>query len=129
MTPRIEVDGVKEVRRALRKVEDGATDLKAAHAEAAKDVAETARGIVPRQSGTLAASIRSTGQAGQGVVRAGRAAVPYAGPIHFGWATRNIAPNPFLYEAADQRAEEVTERFLTALNELAQQAGLDTTGI
>ena len=123
-----QVEGVAEVRRALRKMQDGTADLKAIHAEAAKDVADTAKTIVPRgASGKLGASIRSTGQAGQGVVRAGKAAVPYAGPIHFGWPKHHIAPRPFLYEAADRRADEVKERFITGLNKLITDSGLDQT--
>jgi hypothetical protein len=31
---------------------------------------------------------------------AGRASVPYAGPIHWGWPARNISANPFLSNAA-----------------------------
>jgi len=52
-----------------------------------------------------------------GVVRMGRKAVPYAGPVHFGWPNRPnaakgwrggpIRPNPFLYEAMDKRVGEV----------------------
>lgn len=122
-----EVEGVDEVRRALRKFEGGTADLKAAHAEAAKDVADTAKTIAPTgETQKLVGSIRSSGQAGQGVVRAGKKAVPYAGPIHFGWAAHGIAPNPFLYEAADRRADEVRERFVDALNELVREAGLGT---
>ncbi|GAA0898703.1 hypothetical protein GCM10009551_107070 [Nocardiopsis tropica] len=35
-----------------------------------------------------------------GVVRAGRASVPYAGPIHWGWEARGIRAQPFLSDAA-----------------------------
>ncbi|MBP8882427.1 MAG: hypothetical protein KBG77_15145, partial [Dermatophilaceae bacterium] len=73
---RIEVEGDREVRRALKRLGDSAkAGLRATHAESAKIVAEAARGIVPRRSGVLAASIRSSGQIGAGMVRAGRAAV------------------------------------------------------
>lgn len=92
---RIEVEGDREVRRALKRLGDAAkAGLRATHAESAQIVADAARGIVPRRSGVLAASIRSSGQIGAGMVRAGRAAVPYAGVIHFGWAAHSIALNP-----------------------------------
>ena len=32
----------------------------------------------------------------QAVVTAGRASVPYAGPINYGWPARNIAPSHFM---------------------------------
>lgn len=31
---------------------------------------------------------------------AGGAATPYAGPIHWGWEARNIEPQPWIAEAA-----------------------------
>lgn len=123
----IRVEGVSEVRRALRKMDGGAQDLKEAHAEGAAVVAAEARALVPYRTGVLAGSIRSSGQARAGVVRAGRASVPYAGPIHFGWAKHGISPQPFLYEAADRRADEVRDRYLRGLRSLARDSGLSMT--
>ncbi len=126
MTARIEVEGDREVRRALKRLGDAAkAGLRATHAESAEIVADAARGIVPRRSGVLAASIRSSGQIGAGMVRAGRAAVPYAGVIHFGWAAHSIAPQPFLYDAADARTDEVLAKFHEDINKQARAAGLD----
>ena len=119
------MEGVKQVERALQKIERA--ELKQANAEAAQIVATAARQIVPNRSGTLAGTIRSSGQAKSGVVRAGFARVPYAGPIHFGWPAHNIAPQPFLYEAADQRVDEVQASYLKALKKLAAQAGMPMT--
>ena len=123
----IQVEGVGDLTRALRQVEGGAADLRQAHAEGAEIVAEEARTLVPVRRGILRADIRSSGQIGQGVVRAGRASVPYAGPIHFGWAAHNIEPQPFLYDAADARTDEVRDTFREQLAKLAQSAGLATT--
>ena len=61
------------------------------------------------------------------MVRAGRAAVPYAGVIHFGWAAHSIAPQPFLYDAADARADEVLAKFHEDINKQARSAGLDVS--
>ena len=58
---------------------------------------------------------------------AGRAAVPYAGVIHFGWAAHSIAPQPFLYDAADSRADEVLAKFHEDINKQARSAGLDVS--
>ena len=35
-------------------------------------------------------------------VSVGRATVPYAGAIHWGWPARNISAQPFLTDAAKQ---------------------------
>lgn len=123
--PSITVEGGRDLRAALRKVADGTADLKSAHADAANIVAVAARSIAPRRSGRLAASVRSSGQARQGVIRAGKAAVPYAGVIHFGWPGHNIRPQPFLYDALDKRASEVIDRYEAAVDQIIHRHGLD----
>lgn len=122
--PSIQVDGAKELRRALKAVDGGIADLKAAHAESAEVVERRAEQLVPRVSGLLESTIRSAGQAAGGVVRAGRASVPYAGPIHFGWAARNIEPQPFLYDALDDRRREVVEVYEDRVGKLIRKHGL-----
>ena len=122
--PEIKVEGARELRKALKNVEDGTADLKSVHADAAHVVELRATQIVPRKTGRLAESIRSTGQARQGVVRAGKASVPYAGPIHFGWPAHNIAPQPFLYDALDQRATEVIDLYQQRVDKLIKDNGL-----
>ena len=123
--PAITVEGAKQLQRALRQVEGGTTDLKAVHAEAAQIVAKQAELITPRRSGRLMESVRSAGQARQGIVRAGRAKVPYAGVIHFGWAKRNIAPQPFLYDALDLRQKEVIAKYENHVKKLINKHDLD----
>lgn len=116
--PGIEVVGSRELRKALRAAAGDLDDLKAAHAAAAAVVETRATAEVPRRSGRLASSIRSSGQAAGGVVRSGKASVPYAGPIHFGWRAHNIEPNPFLYDALDAKRAEVIETYETAIDKI-----------
>tara|TARA_R110000782_G_C14483646_1_gene376358 strand:+ start:138 stop:518 length:381 start_codon:yes stop_codon:yes gene_type:complete len=123
--PSITVEGAKQLQRALRQVEGGMADLKGAHAEAAKIVEVKAERIAPKRSGALAASVRSSGQARQGIVRSGKAKVPYAGVIHFGWAARSISPQPFLYDALDDRRGEVIAVYDDRVNKLIKKHGLD----
>lgn len=110
----ITIQGIDKLRRALVKLDEAAKeDFKAAGKTAAEIVERQARSEVPVRSGNLRNTIRSSGQQRGGVVSAGRAKVPYAGPIHFGWGRRRIHPNPFLYRAADKRADEVVEAYLS----------------
>lgn len=120
----VRVDGARELRRELRALDDGISDLKAVHAESARVVEQRAVQIVPRRSGVLAGSIRSTGQAAGGVVRSGRASVPYAGVIHFGWPAHNIGPQPFLYDALDERRDEVIGLYEQRVNDLIKKHDL-----
>jgi len=122
--PTIEVKGADGLRRALRQVEGGTSDLKAAHLTAAKVVSEEGSRLAPKRSGKLAASVRAAGQARQGVVRAGFARIPYAGVIHFGWAARNIQPQPFLYDALDSRTGEVMAVYEKQVDSIIKKNGL-----
>jgi hypothetical protein len=98
--PGIEVEGARQLRSTLKRAGDDLGDLKAAHAAAARLVSAAAAARAPKVSGRLAASVRGSGAAASATVRAGSAAVRYAMPIHWGWPSRNIAPNPFVSQAA-----------------------------
>lgn len=120
--PAIRVEGLNKLTRNLKKLEgDVSGSVKKLNGELAEEVAVVARRKVPRRSGTLAGSIRSSGQARTGVVRAGKASVPYAGPIHFGWAKRNIRPQPFLYDALDERRDDIVRRWADELEKLVRK--------
>jgi HK97 gp10 family phage protein len=145
----LEVKNLKEVQRRLKAVGDQAVDdLKKAHGAAARIVEQEAKSTVPvKQVGTgdsayirrgstpgrLKASIRSTGQARAGVVRAGGPSfgVLYAGVIHYGWPTRPnygnwkgkivwggpIKAQPFMFEAMESKEAEVERVFVRMVNE------------
>ena len=117
----IEVEGGPELRRAFRKMGER-TDMRPAHREAARIVEDRAESIVPRMTGRLAATIRTLArQTGASVVAGGNSMVPYAGPIHFGWHRHNIEPQPFLYDALDDRREEVRERYAEEVARLVRR--------
>lgn len=110
---RVEITGLNKLIRALGKLDDQARDdfKEAGHAAATIVVGEAKR-TVPYRTGRLYETIRAGRTVRGGRVYAGKARVPYAGPIHFGWGRRNIAPNPFLYRAADRRVNEVRDAYL-----------------
>lgn len=131
----IRVQGAKTVIRELSKLGDEYKSvLKKVHIESADIVARRATVLVPRRTGALAATIRVSARERSGSVKAGKRSVRYAGPIHFGWPNRPneakewyggpIAPNPFLYDALDDRRDDVEFRFWTALMKAKRKAGL-----
>jgi hypothetical protein len=131
----IEVQGAKTVIRELVRMGDEyVSQVKRVHFESAQVIERRAEVLVPRRTGALAGTIRSTGTKRGGYVRAGKKSVPYAGPIHFGWPNRPnnakewrggpIQPNPFLYAALESRRADVEERFWKALNKAQKRAGL-----
>lgn len=128
----LKIEGTKELRRELRRLEDRvgadrlAAELKAEMREAVEKVAAAARrelasGMVSRSSkrtGALSRSIRTKGALRGGTVMAGGTrSVPYAGPIHYGWPGRPnaargwrggpIRANPFLDRGLARNVDEV----------------------
>ena len=130
---------------------DAVADLKKAHAESARIVERAAKPKVPvrsgntsqvsgrpywpgdrsRSPGALKGTLRSGASARAGVVRIGKKLVPYAGPVHYGWVTRPnpskgwlggpIPPNPFLYDALDERRAEVEATFYRYLEDIKKR--------
>lgn len=88
----VRIDGIKEVRKALRDLDAGTDEHLHKTGRAAETSLVTAgRREVPRRTGTLASSLVGIGQGPWPEVQAGtKGSVAYAGPIHFGWPTRGL---------------------------------------
>lgn len=126
---------MRQLRRKMSMLDQDFEDLKQIHEDVAKIVADRARQLAPKgPTGNLRETIRESGTKTGGRVRAGFARVPYAGPIHFGWSTRPdaqkrwrggpIEPNPFLYDALDDRYNEVFDTYFTQIKNLQRKNGL-----
>ena len=119
MGGQLEIDGLRQVQKAMRSFsDDSRNDMKETHRRAGQIVVDGAARYVPVRSGALLASLKSAPTQRQGRVRVGSAAVPYAGPIHFGWPARQIKPNPFIYEVLDDRRQEVYAIYAQRISEL-----------
>ena len=120
----VQVEGARELRKSMRAAGDKMQDLKSLHLRLADDVADTAKTLVPVRTGRLQKSIRGAGTKTFAAVRAGNnrvRGVPYAPVIHFGWARRGIKPQPFLYEALDDRRQEVIEAYNAEVRSLVRR--------
>ena len=128
------LQGDKEFRKMISVLDSKFDDLKEFHQDLADIVMARALTRVPHRSGKLKDTIRASGTKTAGRVRAGFKRVPYAGPVHFGWATRPdfnkgwqggpILPNPFLYDALDERHNEVFETYFKGVKKIQRKAGL-----
>ena len=95
------VQGARQLRASLRRSQVRASQMTAVNRAAASVVVGAARGPAPRRTGRLAASVRTAGTTPtRAVISAGRASVPYAAPIHWGWPARDIPAQPWLSLAA-----------------------------
>jgi hypothetical protein len=121
----IQIVGLKEFRRNLARLGDNAKDdLKAVHLEAAQLVEKAAAPFVPRKTGRLASSLRSSGTLAGARVKIGFKRIPYAGVIHFGWPAHKIKARPFIYDALARQTNNVIELYDTRIEELIRKYDL-----
>jgi hypothetical protein len=107
----VRIDGLNAVIRDLLAMGLQVEDLKGAFSEIARFGAVLAARHAPRRTGRLAGDVRGNRARNKAVVAAGRSAVPYAGPINYGWAARGIQPSGFM-QKADQELQPYALRVL-----------------
>lgn len=118
---RIQVEGARELRAALKQAGDDASDLKDVHREVGDLVVTEAKAIGPKLTGRLTGSGRATRNKTSAIVKFGKADIPYAGVIHFGWPAHSITPNPFVYDALDHRRDEVIKAYEAGVKKITDQ--------
>lgn len=124
----LQVKGARQLRRTLRQAGDDLTDLKATHRKVAGIVTPAAAQRAPVVSGALMGSVRPGATKTAAIVRAGRKRVPYAGPIHWGWAARHIKANPFLSLAATSTEPRWRQVYFQAVEAIVSKVqGASTT--
>lgn len=101
--PAVRVEGLPELRRTMRAAGLELAELKDGMLDTAHIVEQRSRALAPVRTGRLAASVRGTAASAQAMVGS---SVVYGAPIHYGWPARNIAPHPFITEAAKQTEHE-----------------------
>lgn len=118
------MEGLTQVVQALLAMGLEVDDLKEAFSSIADQGARLAAQYAPHRTGRLASDIRGNRAKSKAVVTAGRASVPYAGPINYGWAARGIEPSGFM-QKADQALQPYSLRRLEdEINAQIQKKGL-----
>lgn len=118
--PAIRVDGLRETLRDLQRLGVSADDLKDAFGEIAEDVADESGRRVIRRTGTLAGTIRPGRSKNKAIVRAGSAAVPYAGVINYA-----RPGDAFLTGPANENVSDKVAAIERNLGNLIRHYGLD----
>mgnify|MGYP001417864432 CR=1 FL=1 len=117
------ITGLRETLRAMEKAGADAESMRDLMHSIGMTVVQAAN--PPRVSGTLA----GTPCAGRGLfmagVRAGTAAFPYAGPIHYGWPARNIAPQPFLTAALQAQQARILDQLDDGIGDIIKRNDLN----
>ncbi len=118
------VEGLAAVVRDLQAIGVEVEDLKAAFSTLASEGAQRAAAHVRSRSGRLAADVRGNRAKSKAVITAGRSAVPYAGPINYGWPARNIAPQQFMQKADAELQPIALRRLEDEINAQIAKRGL-----
>ena len=118
------VEGLSAVVRHLREIGFEVEDLKDAFSSIADEGARQASRFAPRLTGRLAGDIRGNRAKSKAVVTAGRASVPWAAPINYGWAKHNISPAGFMQKADQAMQPYALRRLEQELNQQITKRGM-----
>lgn len=122
---RLDARGTRRLATTLRRAGVDMTRLKDDYRKMAGVVETDVNKVIPVRTGRLRRTLRSSATQKSGVVRAGTKAVPYAGPINYGWPGHNIEGQHFmetgLVNAEDQVLELYAQALQNALNQVKGQ--------
>ena len=117
----VTIKGVNEVIRSLKQYQGAVDDLKDANAAIGNKVAVTAKATAPFNTGRLAGTVRANRAMKKVQIKAGGAAVPYAGVIEYGWPARQIEAQPYLRRAAWDNRDYAKEQYSVNLQAIARK--------
>lgn len=120
----VRVEGLNKTLRAMQQVGVEVGDLKDVMGDIATEGARLASSFAPRRSGRLAESVRGNRAKAKAVVLAGRARVPYAGVVNYGFAKRGIRPALFMQRADAELAPKAVKMLEAGLDNAVTKAGL-----
>lgn len=115
------VEGAARLRRTLKAAGVDMAEMRAVNRTAANTVQAAASAAAPMRTGRLKATVRAGATNRAGIIRAGRKAVPYGGPIHWGWPARGIRARPFITVAAQATEPVWVGRYEADLLHIIQQ--------
>lgn len=124
MADTVRVTGLKETIRTLEAWGADAAELKDVMTKVGGLVRNEAVNLAPRRTGRLADSIRPGRAKAKAIVRAGSAAVPYAGVINYGWAGHNIDATHFLETALTNEQDAAVRTLAEGLGDLIRKHNL-----
>lgn len=97
------VTGQKRFVQTMRKAGADMKELKEVNRKAADIALPAVQRLAPHgKTGKLANSLRVGATQKAGVIRAGTKAVPYVGPVNYGWPGHNIKPRLFVNSGVAQ---------------------------
>lgn len=120
----VRVENLAQTVRQLKALGLEVEDLKDAFAKIAAEGADAVERHTPRESGALAGNVRGNRAQSKAVVRAGSAALPYAGPINYGWAARGIEPAEYMQKGDQEMQPVAVQRLEQEIEHQIRRKGL-----
>jgi HK97 gp10 family phage protein len=129
----LKVIGTKELYQSLKIIGTPQKEINAANREAAQEILQDARRLVPVRTGRLLRTLKIKATARQIAISAGNeTSVPYANPIHWGWTEvskshkgtaatwqkKNIKPQPFMARALGYNRKEILANYYKQMEKL-----------
>ena len=129
---RVEVEGLKELRSALRNLEDKAPkELAKAGKQAAEVPIDTIVARIPYRTGRTRRSVRAFGTQTSAGIRAGGAKSPHLGWLDFGGkrpgdrvARPRVKAGRYIYPGIKQDEDEIVDTYVDVLHGLLRSLGL-----
>lgn len=121
----VQVDGLSRLIRDLERLGVEVSDLKEAMGRVATEVMPDYQRHVPRVTGALVGDFRAAKAKGRARLLVGRARVPYAGPVNYGWSARNIKPANFVAKGDAAAAPKASNSLEREISQLISQLNLD----
>ena len=120
----IRIEGMREFRGELRRADGNfPKELRLANKQAVADVAvPKVKANAPVLSGALRGSVRALASQTRAQVAVGKASVPYVFPINFGWPSRGIKAQEFVYSSLAKASDELTEKYGDMIDRLMRRA-------
>lgn len=115
-SPVVEVKGAERLAATLAAAGADLADIQAAAAAVGAMVAGAARGLAPKRTGALAASVEPITTVANVIDIAADSI--YAGPIHWGWPAHNIAAQPFIKDAIESTEAETVGIYADEVNNI-----------
>lgn len=113
--PAVQVEGAREVRKALKDLGQGTRDMTAIHRAIASGIVPQAAGRTRRLSGDLAGSWRVRASASKAAIGS---ALIYAPVQEFGWPSRGITPSLALTGAVEDNRDAIASQYERAVSDL-----------
>lgn len=121
----IQVEGLQQTIRELQALGEDKAEIQEANLAAARTLIAAAVPLVPVLTGNLRSTLKPAKTTNYAAARAGSARVPYANPIHWGWAKsaktgqrKNIKPQPFFARALGYTKAEIIANYDKKMQQL-----------